>query len=169
MDLDTHLQHWFGHPAFRGPQRTIVEHFLAGGSALVLMATGDGKSLCYQLPALVGAGLTLVVSPLIALMDDQVAALRARDLPATCVHSLLDRGERERRLLQAERGEVRLLYVTPERFFEIQKLGESLGFKYVASGPLVRSSYKAGEFFAARLIRERRDAVRALANKNVLG
>ena len=60
-------------------------------------------------------------------------------------------------------------YVTPERFFEIQKLGESLGFKYVASGPLVRSSYKAGEFFAARLIRERREAVRALANKNVLG
>ncbi len=57
-------------------------------------------------------------------------------------------------------------YVTPERFFEIQKLGESLGFKYVASGPLVRSSYKAGEFFAARLIRERREAVRALANKN---
>jgi lipoic acid synthetase len=57
-------------------------------------------------------------------------------------------------------------YVTPERFFEIQKLGESLGFKYVASGPLVRSSYRAGEFFAARLIRERREAVRALANKN---
>ena len=57
-------------------------------------------------------------------------------------------------------------YVTPERFFEIQKLGESLGFKYVASGPLVRSSYKAGEFFAARLVRERREAVRALANKS---
>ncbi len=60
-----------------------------------------------------------------------------------------------------------LEYVTPERFFEIQKLGESLGFKYVASGPLVRSSYKAGEFFAARLIRERREAVRALANRSV--
>jgi lipoic acid synthetase len=57
-------------------------------------------------------------------------------------------------------------YVTPERFFEIQKLGESLGFAYVASGPLVRSSYRAGEFFAARLVRERREAVRALANKN---
>jgi lipoic acid synthetase len=57
-------------------------------------------------------------------------------------------------------------YVTPERFFEIQKLGESLGFTYVASGPLVRSSYRAGEFFAARLIRERREAVRALANRN---
>ena len=58
-------------------------------------------------------------------------------------------------------------YVTPERFFEIQKLGESLGFKYVASGPLVRSSYRAGEFFAARLIRERREAVRALANRSI--
>src|SRR5688572_16712628 len=80
------------------------------------MATCEGKSLCYQLPAFAGDGLTLVVSPLIALMDDQVAALRARELPATCVHSMLERGERERRLDAALRGDVKLLYVTPERF-----------------------------------------------------
>ena len=93
-----------------------MRHFLGGGSALVLMATGDGKSLCYQLPAFVGDGLTLVVSPLIALMDDQVAALRRRDLPATCIHSMIERDERQRRLAAALRGDVRLLYVTPERF-----------------------------------------------------
>jgi ATP-dependent DNA helicase RecQ len=115
-DLDRALRDTFGHTAFRGPQRAIAAHFLAGGSALVLMATGEGKSLCYQLPAFVGDGLTLVVSPLIALMDDQVAALARRGLPATCVHSLLDRAERERRLAQVQRGAVRLLYCTPERF-----------------------------------------------------
>ncbi|MBX3465075.1 MAG: RecQ family ATP-dependent DNA helicase [Planctomycetes bacterium] len=111
-----HLQRLFGFAAFRPQQEAIVRHFLGGGSALVLMATGDGKSLCYQLPAFLGDGLTVVVSPLIALMDDQVAALRARGLPATCVHSLLERRERERRFAAARRGEAKLLYVTPERF-----------------------------------------------------
>ncbi|MCA8949107.1 MAG: RecQ family ATP-dependent DNA helicase [Planctomycetes bacterium] len=114
--LESELERLYGFPAFRGLQRAVIEHFLGGGSALVLMATGEGKSLCYQLPAFVGDGLTIVVSPLIALMDDQVAALAARGLPATCVHSLLERGERERRLAAALRGEIRLLYVTPERF-----------------------------------------------------
>ena len=115
-DLEHELRRHFGHAAFRGPQRAIVEHHLAGGSALVLMATGEGKSLCYQLPALVRDGLTIVVSPLIALMDDQVAALRQKGLPATCIHSQVERADRERRLEQAARGEIKLLYVTPERF-----------------------------------------------------
>jgi len=115
-NLSADLQRLFGFAAFRGLQQPVVEHFLGGGSALVLMATGEGKSLCYQLPALVGDGLTVVVSPLIALMDDQVAALQRKKLPATCIHSLLERRERERRLALAQRGEVRLLYVTPERF-----------------------------------------------------
>ena len=97
-------------------QREIVEHHLNGKSALVLMATGDGKSLCYQLPAFVSEGLTIVVSPLIALMDDQVAAMHKRSLPATCIHSMLTREEREARLQSVIDGKIKLLYVTPERF-----------------------------------------------------
>ena len=115
-NLDESLRELYGFPTFRGPQREIIEHHLAGGSALVLMATGDGKSLCYQLPAFVGEGLTIVVSPLIALMDDQVAALEARGLPATCIHSMLDKRERRARLDAVLRGDVKLLYCTPERF-----------------------------------------------------
>ncbi|MBI5852676.1 MAG: RecQ family ATP-dependent DNA helicase [Planctomycetes bacterium] len=106
----------FGHTEFRGPQRAICEHVVAGGDAFVVMATGDGKSLCYQLPALLRDGLTLVVSPLIALMEDQTTALRARGIPANCVHSLLERGEREARIAAALRGELKILYCTPERF-----------------------------------------------------
>ncbi len=110
------LQTHFGFAAFRGEQERVISHVLGGGSAFVIMATGDGKSLCYQLPAMLDDGLTLVVSPLIALMDDQVGALQRRNLPATCVHSLLERHQREQRLAAVERGEIRLLYVTPERF-----------------------------------------------------
>ena len=106
----------FGFDDFRGPQRAICEHVLAGGSAVVVMATGDGKSLCYQLPAMASDGLTIVVSPLIALMDDQVAALEKKGLPATCVHSMLDARTRKERLDRALGGEIRLLYCTPERF-----------------------------------------------------
>jgi ATP-dependent DNA helicase RecQ len=80
------------------------------------MATGDGKSLCYQLPGFVGDGLTIVVSPLIALMDDQVAALHKRKLPATCIHSMLTKEERQQRLQAVIDGKIKLLYVTPERF-----------------------------------------------------
>ncbi len=115
-DLSQSLQELYGFSTFRGPQREIVEHHLSGESALVLMATGDGKSLCYQLPGFVGDGLTIVVSPLIALMDDQVAALHKRNLPATCIHSMLTREEREQRLQSVLDGKIKLLYVTPERF-----------------------------------------------------
>jgi len=115
-DLSQSLQELYGFSTFRGPQREIIEHHLDGESAVVLMATGDGKSLCYQLPAFVGDGLTIVVSPLIALMDDQVAALTKRNLPATCIHSMLTREEREARLKAVVDGKIKLLYVTPERF-----------------------------------------------------
>ena len=116
MDLRAALQQHFGFPSFRPQQEEVIEHLLAGKDALVIMATGDGKSLCYQLPALVGDGLTLVVSPLIALMDDQVTALQRRGLPATCIHSMVERRDREDRLAAALRGDIKLLYVTPERF-----------------------------------------------------
>ena len=115
-DLSQSLQELFGFSTFRGPQQEIVEHHLSGESALVLMATGDGKSLCYQLPGFVGDGLTIVVSPLIALMDDQVAALHKRGLPATCIHSMLTKEERQQRLQDVIDGKIKLLYVTPERF-----------------------------------------------------
>ncbi len=115
-DPATALTRHFGFPTFRGRQREVIDLVLAGESALVVMATGDGKSLCYQFPALMLDGLTLVVSPLIALMDDQVAALQARGLPATCIHSMIERPEREARLAAALAGDIKLLYVTPERF-----------------------------------------------------
>ena len=110
------LKEHFGHEGFLGFQGEVVTHLMAGGDALVIMPTGGGKSLCYQLPALMHEGLSLVISPLIALMQDQTDALVSRGLPATCSHSGLDKDEREGRLAQVERGEIRILYVTPERF-----------------------------------------------------
>ncbi len=110
------LQERFGLCELRGHQAAAIDAVLAGRDVLVTMPTGAGKSLIYQLPALLLDGLTLVVSPLIALMKDQVDALVARGLPATFVNSSLDRREREARLAQAARGEVQLLFVTPERF-----------------------------------------------------
>lgn len=106
----------FGFDDFRGSQFDVIEHVIGGGDALVIMPTGGGKSLCYQLPALLSEGTTIVLSPLIALMQDQVDALRAKGIPATFINSSLDRQERDRRLGRVLRGEERLLYVTPERF-----------------------------------------------------
>lgn len=110
------LRDAFHHDDFVGPQLDIMRHVLAGGDALVIMPTGGGKSLCYQLPALLAPGLTVVLSPLIALMQDQVDQLRARGVPATFINSSLDRSEREQRLADVIAGRFKLLYVTPERF-----------------------------------------------------
>ena len=84
------LEHVFGYPAFRGEQQAIVEHVAAGGDALVLMPTGGGKSLCYQIPALLRTGTAIVVSPLIALMQDQVSALVEAGVNAAFLNSSLD-------------------------------------------------------------------------------
>ena len=109
------LQQVFGYPAFRGQQESVVQHLVTGGDALVLMPTGAGKSLCYQVPALVRAGTGLVVSPLIALMQDQVAALRENGVRAEFLNSTLAADE-VRRIERAMRaGEIDLLYVAPER------------------------------------------------------
>jgi len=110
------LRERFGHAELRGPQAQVVEAVLAGRDVLLTMPTGAGKSLCYQLPAVVLDGLTLVISPLIALMQDQVDALLARGVRAAFVNSSLDARDRRERLEAAERGELELLYVTPERF-----------------------------------------------------
>src|SRR5512146_217924 len=105
----------FGYTSFRGAQQAIVEHVVSGGDALVLMPTGGGKSLCYQIPALLRDGVGIVVSPLIALMQDQVDALKQLGVPAAFLNSSLDADaarEVSRLLL---RGELKLLYVAPER------------------------------------------------------
>ncbi|MEO7065351.1 MAG: DNA helicase RecQ [Rhodanobacter sp.] len=109
------LQSVFGYPSFRGQQQAVVEHLTGGGDALVLMPTGGGKSLCFQIPALLRQGTGIVVSPLIALMQDQVDALRSAGVAAAYLNSSLsgeDQREVERQLLA---GELNLLYVAPER------------------------------------------------------
>ncbi|NUL31015.1 DNA helicase RecQ, partial [Streptomyces lunaelactis] len=124
LDLDTPpeasdalqvLHRVFGYSSFRGSQQEIIEHVVAGGDGLVLMPTGGGKSLCYQIPALVRKGVGVVVSPLIALMQDQVDALRALGVRAGFLNSTQDFDER--RLVEAEflAGELDLLYLAPER------------------------------------------------------
>ncbi len=105
----------FGYAAFRGEQQAIVEHVAAGGDALVLMPTGGGKSLCYQIPALLRVGCAVVVSPLIALMQDQVDALRQLGVEAAFLNSTLDAQEQREVEQRFVRGELKLLYVAPER------------------------------------------------------
>src|SRR5882724_5092876 len=116
VDPLTSLRKHFGFTDFRDGQREVISAILAGKNAVVVMPTGSGKSLCYQLPAMMLEGVTLVVSPLIALMKDQVDALRARDLPATFINSSLDPGEQRARLDALRRGQYKLVYVAPERF-----------------------------------------------------
>ena len=110
------LREQFGLEEFRGHQAEAIEGVLAGRDVLLTMPTGAGKSLVYQLPAVVLEGLTLVISPLIALMKDQVDGLRQRGIRASFVNSSLDAPERARRLEAAQRGEFDLLFITPERF-----------------------------------------------------
>ena len=114
-ELREALERWFGFPTFRPSQEAIVRDVLSGRDVLALLPTGGGKSLCYQLPALLTPGLTVVISPLIALMKDQVDALDTAGIPATALNSSLDWRALQRRLDRLERGEYKLLYVAPER------------------------------------------------------
>jgi ATP-dependent DNA helicase RecQ len=119
------LQRHFGYPAFRAGQERAIVSVLSGRDTLVVLPTGGGKSLCYQVPALVLPGLTVVISPLISLMKDQVDALAARGLPATFVNSTLPPSQVSDRLSRAIRGEFKLLYLAPERF-DVGKTAERL-------------------------------------------
>ena len=114
-NIEQALKQYFGHETFRAGQREIIEYALAGTDAFVLMPTGGGKSLIYQLPALLLPGLTIVISPLIALMQDQVDRLRANGIPATFVNSTLSPDERIERERAALNGRLKLLYAAPER------------------------------------------------------
>ncbi|MCC7546413.1 MAG: DNA helicase RecQ [Burkholderiales bacterium] len=114
-DLPAILRKVFGYDSFRAPQREIVEHMVAGGDALVLMPTGGGKSLCYQLPALARPGTGVVVSPLIALMQDQVSALTQLGVRAAFLNSTQDFDTSRATERALATGELDLLYVAPER------------------------------------------------------
>src|SRR5215813_5848480 len=115
-DAVASLRQHFGFEDFREGQREVIGSILAGKDAVVVMPTGSGKSLCYQLPALILDGVTLVVSPLIALMKDQVDALRARGLPATFINSSIPEPEQRARIESLRRQEHKLVYIAPERF-----------------------------------------------------
>ena len=113
------LSEVFGYESFRGPPRDIIEHVTSGHDALVLMPTGGGKSLCYQIPAIArqsaGLGITIVVSPLIALMHDQVGALHEAGVSAAFLNSTLSMDEAQNVEQRLRRGEITLLYAAPER------------------------------------------------------
>ena len=113
--LGESLRRHFGWESFRPGQRPVVEALLSGRDCLAVLPTGAGKSLCFQLPALVRDGLVVVISPLVALMQDQVSQLQARGIPAACLHRGLEQGERRQLQQRLAANRLRLLYLAPER------------------------------------------------------
>ena len=115
MDKYEALKRCFGYNTFRPGQEEIIDALIEGKDVLAIMPTGSGKSLCYQIPAIVRDGITLVISPLISLMKDQVAALEQSQIPAACINSSLSLAEYDEVYRRAEQGAYKLLYVAPER------------------------------------------------------
>jgi ATP-dependent DNA helicase RecQ len=128
------LKKRFGFDSFRHGQQEVVRDILRGEDVLAIMPTGGGKSLCFQLPALLRPGVCVVVSPLIALMQDQVRLLQDNGVQATFINSSLERREMLRRLADLERGDVKLLYVAPERLLQAEFQGEVLPKLHAAHG-----------------------------------
>ncbi|HEY6612652.1 MAG TPA: DEAD/DEAH box helicase, partial [Pseudomonas sp.] len=116
------LKDVFGYDAFRGNQARIIQRLSEGGDALVLMPTGGGKSLCFQVPALLRDGVAVVVSPLIALMDDQVATLDELGVAAVALNSTQTAEEQREIAERLRRGEIKLLYLAPERLVQPRML-----------------------------------------------
>ena len=115
MDIREALQQYFGYNKFRHNQQEIIENVLAKKDSVVLMPTGGGKSLCYQIPALVFEGVTIVVSPLIALMKDQVDALKLNGVAAAFLNSSQSNSEQSVIIERLKNNQLKLLYVAPER------------------------------------------------------
>ncbi len=115
MDKLEILKRYFGHDSFRPGQETVVDALLSGNDVLAVMPTGAGKSVCYQVPGMQLEGLTLVISPLISLMKDQVSALNAAGMPAAYINSTLSPGQMEKAIQLAYQGKYRFIYVAPER------------------------------------------------------
>ena len=123
MDNPTRiLQQWWGYATFRPPQQDIINSILSGHDTLALLPTGGGKSICFQVPGMCLGGCTLVISPLIALMRDQVTNLMRRGIPAAMISSVQSRQEQQQVLTQAIRGEIRFLYCSPERVQQLEFL-----------------------------------------------
>ncbi|HAJ97473.1 MAG TPA: DNA helicase RecQ [Ruminococcus sp.] len=115
QSLENVLKQCFGYDSFRKGQKEIITHILQGRDILGIMPTGAGKSICYQVPAVLLNGLTVVISPLISLMHDQVRALQANGIPAVCLNSMMTSEEYRQALSQVYRGNIRIVYVAPER------------------------------------------------------
>ena len=128
------LQKVFGYPTFKGGQVDVMESLLSRQDTLAVMPTGAGKSICYQLPSLIFDGVTLVVSPLIALMKDQVDALGALGVPSTYINSSLKAKEIRERMADAALGRYKLIYVAPERLEAdgFPELAESMNVSFIA-------------------------------------
>ena len=124
------LKRYFGHSAFRPGQETLIDGLLSGRDVLGVMPTGAGKSMCYQIPPLAMEGMTLVISPLISLMADQVAALNQAGVPGAYLNSALDLEAYQEVLQGIRRGIYKLLYVAPERL-------EMPGFQRFAQEKLI--------------------------------
>ncbi len=132
--LAAELKQRFGFDSFRPGQQEVVCDILRGRDLLAVMPTGGGKSLCFQLPALLRPGVCIVISPLIALMQDQVRLLQNNGIDATFINSSLERSEVSRRLARLERGELKLLYVAPERLLQAEFEGDILPRVHAARG-----------------------------------
>lgn len=132
--IEKNLEKYFNFAEFRAGQKEIVEAILAGKDVVALMPTGGGKSLCYQLPAILSEKVTVVISPLIALMKDQVDSLNARGISATFINSSLEQNEIARRISDLKSGKTKILYAAPERFsnFEFKQLFSELEISLLA-------------------------------------
>ena len=117
MTKELVLKKYFGYDKFRPLQAEIIDTILAKKDCMVLMPTGGGKSICFQVPALVMEGITLVISPLIALMQDQVQSLKANGVPSAFLNSSLNSTEQRTIEEQCKNGDLKLLYISPEKLF----------------------------------------------------